>query len=139
MKSGQIVPANIKLTEQELNGRQYFIGVLQLAETKKAAKSMLEMEREVLNNLLLPAIIIDINGIIQAFNGPALKTFGYELKDVIGRNITMIQTGSDKENHDSYLKAYTQTGKSKIIGMGRKVIASRKDGCKCDRGDDSNR
>jgi len=128
LKSGQIVPAMIKLTEQELNGRLYFIGVIQISETKKAIKTMLEMEREVLNNLLLPAVIIDINGIIQAFNGPALKTFGYELKDVIGRNVTIIQTGADKENHDQYLKTYAQTGKSTIIGMGRKVIAQRKDG-----------
>lgn len=130
LKNGTIVPCMLKLTEQEINGRLFFTGVLEPVENRsvKQTKSMLEQEREVLNGLLLPACVIDSNGIIQAWNGPAAKAFGWELREVVGKNISMIMTDSDKMNHDGYLKRYMTTRKSNVIGLGRKVVGVTKTG-----------
>jgi PAS domain S-box-containing protein len=130
LKNGTIVPCLLKLTEQEISGRLYFTGVLEPIDARvvKQTKSMLEQEREVLSGLLLPACVIDSNGIIQAWNGQAAKAFGWELREVIGRNISMIMTESDKMNHDGYLKRYMTTRKSNVIGLGRKVVGITKTG-----------
>jgi PAS domain S-box-containing protein len=53
---------------------------------------------------------------------------GYSLVDVINRNVNMLMTSTDKERHDGYLTKYLETGKAKIIGVGRKVVAQSKDG-----------
>ena len=112
-------------------------------ETNVAPKSMLEQEREVLNSLPLPAVIIDSKGTIQAFNHSASKEFGYALTEVLGKNINLLMTGTERgkqtnllneiliansENHNSYLEQYLKTGKAKIIGIGREVTAKAKDG-----------
>jgi len=130
LKNGSIVPCLLKLTEQEINGRLFFTGVLEPLSnrTQKQTKSMLEQERDVLNSLLLPACVIDSNGIIQAWNPPAAKAFGWELREVVGKNVSMIMTESDKMNHDGYLKRYMTTRKSNVIGLGRKVVGVTKTG-----------
>lgn len=106
----------------------FFVGVLLEKETSSFNKTLLEQEREIINSLLLPAVIIDISGTIQAWNSAAEQLLGYEMIDVIGKNITLIMIGEDREKHDSYLKHYASTGKSKILGRGRKVIALSKKG-----------
>ncbi len=73
--------------------------------------------------------MIDSTGIIQAFNAPACKLLGYELGEVIGKNVVLIiPPGEDKVNHDKYLKRYMESKKSKIIGLGRKVKVVKKGG-----------
>jgi len=82
----------------------------------------------VLNTLLIPAIIIDTVGTIQAFNEACSSLFGYQVSEVIGKNIKMLMTKEDSDNHDAHLKNYAQTGKGKIIGKGREVVVLKKDG-----------
>jgi PAS domain S-box-containing protein len=126
-KDGTIIPSHLKLTEFDMMNKSYFTGVVSRSE-QKVTKSALEIEREVINTLLIPAIVIDTRGTIQAFNGPATKLFELSLTEVIGRNINMLMGGTDKSRHDDYLKNYMETGKSKIIGNGRKVTAYKKSG-----------
>lgn len=106
----------------------FFVGVFLERENNLPPKSLLEQERELVNSLLLPAVIIDITGTIQAWNAAAEKLLGYEMIDIVGRNINLIMTGEDKEKHDSYLKRYASTGKTKVIGRSRKVITLSKKG-----------
>ena len=40
----------------------------------------------------------------------------------------MLMSGADKSRHDNYLDRYHRTGKKRIIGIGREVMAARKDG-----------
>jgi two-component system sensor kinase FixL len=54
--------------------------------------------------------------------------FGYGQDEIIGHNIRMLMPAQQAAHHDSYLKHYLKTGERRIIGIGRIVVARRKDG-----------
>jgi PAS domain S-box-containing protein len=73
-------------------------------------------------------ISIDEEGRIQSVNRAACAMFGYEEEEFLGQNITMLMAQSEAGEHGQYLRRYLDTGERKIIGIGREVIARRKDG-----------
>lgn len=128
-KDGSIMPIHLEVSEKSMgSGKLYFIGILKEAKAQVQEKSLLQQEREVLDTLIVPAIIIDAQGSIHGFNKTAQDFLGYSLVDVIGKNINMFMPSPHREAHDGYLKAYMDTGKAKVIGVGRRVVAQTKDG-----------
>jgi two-component system, chemotaxis family, CheB/CheR fusion protein len=81
-----------------------------------------------INTPLFAFIMIDDKGKIQSFNLTAEKMFGYQREEVIDRNITMLMPEPYRSEHDTYIEQYKAPGKSKIIGIGRRVDGCRKDG-----------
>ena len=73
-------------------------------------------------------IVINEGGIMEQVNNATTSMFGYERDELLGKNISMLMYGTDKARHDNYLDRYQRTGKKRIIGIGREVLASRKDG-----------
>lgn len=73
-------------------------------------------------------ITIDGKGLVESINPAALMLFGYEADEVIGNNISMLMPEPDKSQHDSYISNYKETGRKKIIGIGREVRGKKKDG-----------
>ncbi len=82
----------------------------------------------VLNTAVDGIITIDDRGRIESFNPAAEKIFGYTAQEVIGRNISVLMPQPYRQEHDTYLQRYLQTGRAKIIGIGREVAGQRKDG-----------
>ena len=72
--------------------------------------------------------LIDVHGIIQFVNPAAETLFGYEGKELMGKNINQLMPSPHKELHDSYIKDYLETGKTNVIGKGRQILGLRKDG-----------
>lgn len=73
-------------------------------------------------------IVIDQRGTIKTFNRAAAKMFGYELADVLGRNVKLLMPEPFSGEHDRYITRYLKTGRAKIIGIGREAVGLRRDG-----------
>ena len=72
--------------------------------------------------------LIDAHGIIQFVNPAAETLFGYEIKELLGKNIKQLMPSPHRQMHDDYIENYLQTGIKKIIGKGRQLLGERKDG-----------
>ena len=73
-------------------------------------------------------ITIDGMGCITAFDEVAVRLFGYESAEVVGRNVSMLMPEPYHSQHDGYLARYHQTSTPHVIGKGREVTGQRKDG-----------
>lgn len=73
-------------------------------------------------------ISIDEGGRIELANPAAAQLFGYEISELLGQKINMLMPKPDATHHDNYIQNYIQTGKRKIIGIGREVKGLRKNG-----------
>lgn len=82
----------------------------------------------VLNSVIDAIINIDARGTIQMFNPAAVKMFGYRADEVLGKNVSLLMGAPHRERHDGYIHNYQATGDAKIIGIGRELMARKKDG-----------
>ena len=73
-------------------------------------------------------ITIDDDGLILSFNPAAEKMFGYRADEVIGLNVKTLMPAPYRGEHDGYMERYRKTGERRIIGIGRDVMAKRKNG-----------
>jgi two-component system, LuxR family, sensor kinase FixL len=73
-------------------------------------------------------VVIDDRGHIMAVNESVGRMFGHRTGELLGANVSLLMPESDRTRHDSYIERHLATGAAKIIGIGREVIAQRKDG-----------
>src|SRR4051812_45845124 len=73
-------------------------------------------------------VVMDDRGRITAFNRSAEEMFGYRAADTLGRNVSLLMTGSARGSHDEHLKRYLSTGESRVLGKGRDVRVRHRDG-----------
>jgi PAS domain S-box-containing protein len=111
------------------------LGIIAIAqditERQNAEEALREREAR-MSSIIATApdaiITIDENGVIQSFSSAAERLFGYLAGEVVGRNVNLLMPSPHHENHDGYLERYKRTGVRRIIGIGRRVEARRKDG-----------
>ncbi len=73
-------------------------------------------------------ISIDARGRMVLVNQAAAKLFGYSKAEMLGQSINMLMPAHHAQQHDNYIARYMKTGEAQIIGIGREVMAQRKDG-----------
>ncbi len=95
-------------------------------------KNNLQLSESLLNAIMDSAvdaiIVIDSHGTVQTVNPATQRLFGYAPEQVIGQNVKMLMPPPFREEHDSYISNYLESGTAKIIGIGREVVGRRQDG-----------
>jgi two-component system sensor kinase FixL len=97
------------------------------------AQARAELERReahlhsVLDTVPDATVVIERDGTVTSFNAAAVRQFGYQPDEVIGRNVSMLMPTPYREQHDGYLHRYLTTGEKRIIGIDRVVVGRRKD------------
>lgn len=75
-----------------------------------------------------PIVLIDLEGRISGFNRAAENVFGYIEAEMLGQPVDVLMPGPYREEHGGYMSRYLATGQRRIIGIGREVVAQRRDG-----------
>ena len=120
------------VTKQLESGEAVLFGAIQDVTEKKHRLQQLQEQtsalRSTLDNLIDAVITIDSKGIITNFSAPAERMFGYSEAEVKGNNVSMLMPEPYAREHDRYIEAYQETGRARIIGIGREVQGKRKNG-----------
>ena len=111
---------------------QFMLEARDITDRTRTAEVLQEREqrlRGILDTVADAILTINTKGIIVAFNKAAEHIFGYEAREVLGHNISMLVAEPHATNHDQYLANYLETGEKKIIGVtGREEKGVRKNG-----------
>ncbi len=73
-------------------------------------------------------IVTDDSGRILAFNKACEDLFGYSADEITGQGISKIMPRSEAVHHGRHIARYLETGKKRIIGIGRDLEARHRDG-----------
>ncbi len=103
-------------------------GAVERVAAERALRESEAKARAIVETTVDGVITIDAYGHIESFNAAAEKIFGYAAEEVIGKNVKVLMPPPYREEHDGYMRSYRETGRRKIIGIGREVIGRRKDG-----------
>lgn len=87
-----------------------------------------ERAQGVLATAVNAIITISDTGVIETVNAATERIFGYAREEMIGQNVSMLMPTPYRERHGDYIDTYKRTGERKIIGIGREVVAQRKNG-----------
>ncbi len=95
---------------------------------RRRAAAINDHLRSILDTVPDGVVVIDRAGIMTSFSPAAERMFGWTAREVIGRNVDMLMPEPYRSAHDGYIGRYHRTGEKRIIGAGRVVVGSRKDG-----------
>ncbi len=84
--------------------------------------------RAVVDNAVDGIITISDRGIIESVNEAVVKLFGYGEDELLGQNVNLLMTEDDRQRYEEHLAESLQNGAARVIGVGREVLARRKDG-----------
>jgi two-component system sensor kinase FixL len=104
-----------------------YIGNRLLHETEDARHRQAQLQ-SILDTVPEGMIVIDDRGVMRSFSLTAERLFGWSAAEVIGKNVSILMPSPYRQEHDSYLHRYRDTGERQIIGIGRIVVGERKDG-----------
>ncbi len=102
--------------------------VTEAARIREALRASEDRAQGVLATAVNAIVTISDQGLIETVNEATERIFGYTREEMIGRNVSMLMPEPYRSHHGEYMSAYKTTGLRKIIGIGREVIAQRKDG-----------
>ena len=134
-RNGGEIPIELVVTElpADASGDQrLFIGTVRdLSERRAAEKALRESQER--NAAILAAaaegiIAVDASGRMETVNAAAGRIFGYEVGEMIGRNVTMLMPGVTRAGHGDLVAGCAHSRDLGSLGQRREVTAVRRDG-----------
>ena len=81
------------------------------------------------DNVMDAIVTIDEDGIVQSVNAAAVRIFGYEAGDIVGRDVNLLMPEPFHGAHAGYIRNYLEGHGSGLMGKGRRAVAGlRKNG-----------
>ena len=102
--------------------------ITEAKRVEAALRASEERYRSIIDSAVDAIIVIDRRGLVEAFNAAAERLLATRRKDVLGRNVNMLMPEPYHGEHDRYMGRYLATGEKRIIGIGREVMARRREG-----------
>lgn len=131
-RDGSTFPMELSVAEVRHGEDHAFVGIIRdISERKSTEANLRDREarlRTILDTAPDAVVVIDESGAIEAFSAAATRLFGYSAEEAVGQNVRLLMPSPYREEHDSYLARYRDTGERRIIGIGRIVVGRRKDG-----------
>lgn len=131
-KDGTVFPMALSISEIFDGEERMFVGtvrdITQAKHTEAALRDSEARSRAILSTAVDAIITIDDAGVIKSLNPAAQRMFGYSFHEMIGENVKMLMPQPYRGEHDGYLGSYLQSGKRRVIGVGREAVGMRKDG-----------
>jgi PAS domain S-box-containing protein len=131
-RDGTAFPIELSVSEVFEGPRRLFTGTIRDISRRREAEARIREDRDRLRQIFDSAvdgiIAIDQAGIVLEVNASVERIFGYPAEEVLGQNVDMLMPPPFREDHASYLERYLETGKKRIIGIGREVRGRRRDG-----------
>jgi PAS domain-containing protein len=119
-RDGMTFPLHLSVGEMSIKGERKFTGMLHDLSERVCLEEELRTSEarwwSIIESAVDGIVVIDAHGRIEAFNPAAERLFGYQERDVIGRNVNMLMSSPYHEEHDAYLARHLATGLQKIIG-----------------------
>jgi two-component system sensor histidine kinase/response regulator len=121
-RSGQLFPVGLSVSEMELGGQCYFVGVLRdLTAAKEAGERLRRtqaLKSAMLESALDGVITIDHDGKLLEFNPAAEAIFGFHREEVIGQRLVgLIIPERFREAHEQGIKRYLESGSQKVMNQ----------------------
>ena len=98
------------------------------AQTRQALDESTAHLRAIVDHMVSGVITINSQGIMESANQAACTIFGYDVGELLGRNVSMLMPEPHHSQHDGFLARFEHTGEARIMGQTRDVKGRRKDG-----------
>jgi len=144
-KDSSTFPMEVSVNDYYIDGELYLTGMVRDVSERIAAEEELRRYREKLEEMVSSAtseinaivqtavnavVSIDGEGIVHTFNPAAERIFGWAANEVIGKNVALLIPDMDEATHGHFIQRYIETREAHIVGIGREVLALRKNGSK---------
>ena len=104
------------------------ITFINISRHLEALRSSEERGQAIMDNASEAIVVTGGDGVITDFNIAAENLFGYSASEAIGKNVSLLMPSPYREQHDTFIRNYKQTGISKIMRQRRELPGRRKDG-----------
>jgi len=116
----------------DYGGQPAVIGtLLDITQRRRDEEALRDNEartRAILDTAADAIVTADERGTIESFNPAAARMFGWSPEEIIGQNLAVLMPEPYASRHNDYMANYLRTGTAKIIGLGREIVARRRDG-----------
>jgi two-component system sensor kinase FixL len=103
--------------------------LLRVAEPQEERAQRLEREFQAVLDAAVDAVVLfDHEGRIELLSHAGERMFGYNEEDVVGLKVNILLPEPYRSQHDHYLRQYIEAGEPRIVGIGRELLAKRRDG-----------